>query len=115
MIDHLVLLKPKADLPARDRQALVAAFERAVREIPTVRAVRLGRRVRLGAGYERAASEQVEFLAVVTFDNLAGLKTYLEHPSHVELGAQFHRSLESAQVYDFELGDLEELAAEPKG
>ena len=39
MISHVVLFRPKPDLSNADREGLVAAFERAVRDIPTVRGV----------------------------------------------------------------------------
>src|SRR5438105_1213410 len=45
VISHVVLFRPKPDLTAADREALIAAFEFAVSEIPDVRGVRVGRRV----------------------------------------------------------------------
>ena len=109
MVSHIVMMKPRADLSAEDRQALVAAFERAMREIPTVRTVRVGRRVVHGAGYERTAPDAADYLIVIDFDDLEGLQTYLRHPAHEELGTRFGQSLSSALVYDFELGRIEEL------
>jgi hypothetical protein len=102
MIWHLVLLKPRPDLTASDRRAFVEAFRRAVTEIPTVRAVRFARRTTHGAGYEQRAHD-VNYLAVIEFDDRAGLETYLSHPAHDELGRCFGRSLAAALVYDFEL------------
>ena len=109
MISHVVLMKPKPDLTREDRRALVAAFERAVKDIPSVRAVRVGRRVRHGAGYEESALDAGDFFAMIDFDDLAGLQAYLRHPAHQELGALFGQSLSSALVYDFEAGGLELL------
>jgi hypothetical protein len=109
MVSHVVLMKPRADLSHADRRAFVAAFERAIREIPTVRGVRLGRRVRHGAGYELAAPDTSDYLVVIDFDDLAGLQAYLRHPAHDEL-ARFGQALGSAWVYDFELGGVEELS-----
>jgi hypothetical protein len=43
MVIHLVLMKPRPDLSAAEREAFVAAFERALREIPSIRGVRVGR------------------------------------------------------------------------
>jgi len=102
-------MKPRADLSPAERAALIDAFERAVRDIPTVRAVRVGRRVVHGAGYEQPAADAADYLAVIDFDDLAGLKAYLRHPAHEALGARFNHSLESALVYDFEVGGAEEL------
>jgi hypothetical protein len=103
MVTHIVLMKPRPDLSDEDRRAFVIAFERAHREIPTIRNVRIGRRVSHGAGYERTSPDAADFLAVLDFEDLAGLQSYLRHPSHDELGARFRTSLSSALVYDFEI------------
>ena len=103
MISHVVLFRPKPDLSSAEREGLVAAFERAVREIPTVRAVRAGRRVTFGAGYEQQAPDIVDFLIVLDFDDLAGLQTYLQHPAHAELGDRFNQAFRSGLIYDFDL------------
>lgn len=103
MVTHLVLMKPRPDLSAADREAFVAAFERALREIPTIRNVRIGRRVTFGAGYEQTAPDAADFLAAIDFDDLAGLQAYLGHPAHDELGARFGQALSGALVYDFEM------------
>ena len=103
MVWHLVLIKPKADLAPADRQALVDAFDRAVREIPTVREVRVGRRVAHGAAYERTSPDAADYVASIGFDDLAGLQTYLHHPAHEELAARLYHALASALIYDFEM------------
>jgi hypothetical protein len=109
MVTHLVLMTPRPDLSAADRDALVEAFKRATREIPNVRDVRIGRRVRHGAGYERPPSDAADYLAAIDFDDIAGLQAYLRHPAHAELGRRFGASLSAARVYDFEVGGLELL------
>jgi hypothetical protein len=109
MVTHIVLMKPRPDLSPADRQSFVAAFARALREIPTIRGVRIGRRIRHGAGYEQTSPDAADFLAAIDFDDLAGLQTYLRHPAHDEVGARFGHSLSAALVYDFEVGGVEEL------
>ena len=109
MVTHVVLMKPRPELAAADRQAFIASFERALREIPTIRGVRLGRRVTHGAGYVQVAPDVADFLATIDFDDLAGLQTYLRHPAHDELGARFGEALSAALVYDFEVGGIEKL------
>jgi len=111
MLTHLVLMKPRADLSDADRGALIDAFERAIREIASVRNVRIGRRVVHGAGYEQTAPDIAEYLAAIDFDDLSGLQAYLRHPAHDELGVRFGQSLRSAVVYDFEVGGVEDLRA----
>jgi len=109
MIAHVVLMKPRADLSPIDRASLVDAFERAVRDIPTVRGVRVGRRVTHGAAYEADAPDAADYVAIVDFDDLAGLQVYLRHPAHAAVGERFGQSLKVAMVYDFELGGIEAL------
>ena len=110
MITHVVLLTPRHDLTQHDRRAFATAFERAVREIPTVRSVRLGKRITVGAGYEQGMPDTSDLLAVIDFDDVDGLQTYLRHEAHAELGVLFGRSLSAALVYDFEVGGLEMIA-----
>src|SRR5450759_3148940 len=110
MISHVVLMKPRADVLPADRRALVDAFERAIREIPTIRAVRVGRRVTHSASYEQAMPDTADYLIVIDFDDVAGLQTYLRHPAHEALGARFNQSLSAALVYDFEVGGADSLA-----
>jgi Stress responsive A/B Barrel Domain len=109
MVSHVVLMKPRPDLSAVDRGTLIAAFEHAVRDIPTVRQVRVGQRVRHATGYEQSALDTADYLAVIDFDDLAGLQAYLRHPAHDALGACFSQSVSSALVYDFEVGGVERL------
>lgn len=109
MITHVVVLKPRTNLSARDRAAFVEAFEHAVRAIPTVRAVRAGRRLTHGALYEQTAPDAADFMIQIDFDDLAGLQTYLRHPAHDAVSASFGRLLDSGWVYDFEMGDLASL------
>ena len=106
MVSHVVLMKPRPDLSRADRQALVESFRRAVRDIPTVRDIRVGQRLIHGAGYEQQAPDTADYLIVMDFDDLAGLQAYLEHPAHEALGARFNQSLISAMVYDYEVGGI---------
>jgi hypothetical protein len=71
--------------------------------------VRIGRRIRHGAGYEASSPDSADYLAVLDFDDLNGLLAYLRHPAHEQLGERFGESLSAASVYDFEVGDLDAL------
>jgi len=108
LISHIVLMTPRADLSLDERAAFIDAFERAIRDIPTIKAVRVGRRVTHGAGYEQLAPD-AEYVAVIDFDTLADLQAYLRHPAHEDLGVRFGQSLRSALVYDFEVGGAEAI------
>jgi Stress responsive A/B Barrel Domain len=109
VVSHVVLMKPRSDLSSADRDAFVAAFERAVREIPSIRGVRIGRRVTHGAGYEASAPDTADYLAVIDFDDVTSLQAYLRHPAHEALGALFGQVLSSGIAYDFEAGGIEAL------
>jgi Stress responsive A/B Barrel Domain len=109
MISHVVLLKPRADLTVAVRRAMVEALKTAARDIPSVRAVRVGRRILCGAGYESTTLDTADFLLILDFDDIAGLQAYLHHPAHVALGAHFATSLSSALAYDFETGGVDRL------
>jgi Stress responsive A/B Barrel Domain len=111
MVSHLVILKPRADLTPADRASFVTAFEQAVTAIPSVRGVRIGTRLRHGAGYEGDAPDVGDYLAIIDFDDLRGLQEYLSHPAHDALGRLFRSALSGALVYDFEVGGMERLKA----
>lgn len=102
-------MKPRADLSTGDRQALLDAFDRAIREIPTVRDVRVGRRILHGAPYETGTGDSADFMVSIAFDDLESLRAYLRHPAHEELGARFYQSLSSGLAYDFEVEGVEGL------
>ncbi len=110
MVWHVVLAKPKPDATDAERAAFVAALRRATAAIPSVRAVRVGRRVIHGAGYEAHAPDTADYLAVIEFEDVAGLQAYLRHPAHADIAARFTQALQSAQVYDFEETTLDRLA-----
>jgi hypothetical protein len=114
MVSHLVLMKPRDGLSAADRERLIAAFERALREIPTVRRVRVGQRVTHGAGYEARMPDVADYFVMIDFEDAEGLATYLHHPAHEDLGMRFNDSLAAALVYDFEEVELASLREGPQ-
>lgn len=76
----------------------------AAREIPSVRRFHIGNRVLHGAAYEQQMTQDFPFVALVEFDDLAGLQAYLQHPKHQKLGALFYQLQEAALAYDYEVG-----------
>jgi hypothetical protein len=107
MVWHVVLFRLRTDLAQTEREAFVHALERALRDIPTIRGFRIGRRVTVGAGYEEGLPDY-QFCGVIEFDDLAGLRAYLDHPLHEDVGARFNTSIEKALVYDYEMGGPEQ-------
>lgn len=107
MIVHLVLFRPRPNLSGADRRSLADALTRALRDIPSIRKARVGRRITHGRPYEALMRVDYSSAAVLEFDDVAGLKAYLEHPAHDALGAQFFACFEDALMYDFELKEGE--------
>ncbi|MGE0447000.1 MAG: Dabb family protein [Vicinamibacterales bacterium] len=105
MLSHVVLFRPKPDLSADDAQRFVVALERALTSVPSVRRATVGRRARIGAQYEQLPQPDFPYIAVIEFDDRAGLEAYLGHPAHDELSQRFWASLEATQIYDFEMED----------
>jgi hypothetical protein len=103
MVCHVVLFRVRPGLAAEERAALATALRQALATIPSIRRAHVGRRVTHGREYERAMTEDMEYAAVLEFDDMAGLQTYLHHPAHVELGARFNAAAAAAYVYDYEM------------
>lgn len=102
MVSHIVLFRLKPDA---DREALAAALADVLRQIPSIRRFHIGRRVRTGRDYERAMIEDLEYGAVIEFDDMSGLTAYFEHPAHDELSARFVSAMAAAAIYDYEMVD----------
>jgi hypothetical protein len=107
VIAHVVLFRPRAGLSDADRRGLADALRAAAREIPTVRRVRVGRRVTHGRPYEQLMRVNYSHAAILEFDDLDGLQTYLRHPAHEALASRFFAAFEEGLFYDFELGEGE--------
>jgi hypothetical protein len=103
MVFHIALFRPRPDLTDAARRDLVEALRSALAAIPSIRRFSLGRRVTHGAGYEALMSVSLDYAAVIEFDDLDGLKAYLEHPAHRALGARFMQSFESTAIFDYEM------------
>ena len=107
MVVHLILFRPRAGLPAPARRALADALTNAIRAIPSVRRVSVGRRVTHGRGYEQMMRTDFSYAAMLQFDDVEGLTEYLEHPAHEELAARFFDAFEEALMYDYEVEEGE--------
>jgi hypothetical protein len=106
VIAHVVLLQPKPDLTAAQREAALATIRGSAANLPDVR-LRLGRRVRHGLpGYEQLMTQDFEFALIVEVDDIDALKRYLAAPAHVALGSLFYMATAAALAYDYEFGVL---------
>lgn len=105
MIAHFVLFHPRGDIGRQDRRALADAFSAAVTQIPSVRRARVGRRVTHGRPYEHLMAVDYSYAVIIEFDDMAGLQSYLNHPVHEQLAAQFFAAFDQALMYDFEIDE----------
>ncbi|MGH9173372.1 MAG: Dabb family protein [Vicinamibacterales bacterium] len=105
MVAHVVLFRPKPDLPDLERIAFIDALEHALVSIPLIKRARVGRRLTFGRAYDEQNSEQFPYAAILEFEKEADLRQYLDHPAHERLGEQFYHASERALVFDFDLKD----------
>lgn len=105
MIAHVILFRPKADLPESGRARLFDAMRAAHAQIPGIRRFAAGRRVRNGRPYE-ALTRDFPFFALLEFDSAEDFAGYLAHPVHEALGAEFYVASDAAEAYDFEIGEM---------
>lgn len=109
-ITHVVLFRPKADLPADEHATLIAALKTAVKDIPYIKNATIGRRVLLDRpGYETLMAEHYEYSAILDFDSEADLRAYLDHPAHNDLGRLLYSAAEAVLAYDFVAITVEDL------
>jgi hypothetical protein len=108
VITHVVLFRPRAGLSPVARAELIDALRAALRTIPSIRRARMGRRVTHGRAYEQAMRVDYAFAALLEFDDIAGLRAYLEHPAHEALATRFFSVVDEALMYDFELDEGED-------
>ena len=107
MIAHVILFAPKPGLADDDRESILADLRAAAAGIPSIRRLRLGRRVCHGLpGYEQAMREPFEYLVFVECESLDALKAYLAHPLHAAIGKHFTQRSTTALAYDYEMTDL---------
>ncbi|HTH01280.1 MAG TPA: Dabb family protein [Vicinamibacterales bacterium] len=106
MIVHVVLFSPRPDLSGADRAALVGALELASKNIPSIKRLRIGTRIKHSLpGYEQMMHDDYEYAVFIEFDDVEGLKAYLRHPAHAAAGHHFMASASKALAYDYEVAD----------
>jgi hypothetical protein len=111
MIAHTVLFQPGPSVGPETRAAILEGLTRAIRQCPAVRACRIGRRIRHGLpGYEQQMRADYQYLLVVEFDDIEGLRAYLEHPAHDPIGGFFTNAATASLAYDYEVVELSEAA-----
>jgi hypothetical protein len=110
MVVHIVLFRPKPTLSEIERRALIGSIEQAAAGIPAVRRFRVGRAVANPPQYQVQGFPDLPYVAMIEFEDRAGLDAYLAHQAHGELGARFNNSLEAALIYDYDVSDVAEIS-----
>ena len=106
MIVHVVLFSPKPDLSPSDRTAVLDALQSAAKNIPSIKRLRVGKRVKHSLpGYEQMMRDDYEYAVMIEFDDIEGLKAYLQHPAHAAVGHHFTASASNALAYDYEVSE----------
>lgn len=110
MIAHVILFSPRPELTQGARRDLLEALVAASVQIPSIRKFRVGRRVKHGLpGYEQMMRDDYDFAAIIEFDDLDGLTSYLAHPSHESIGRHFTVSASRSLAYDYALVDAADV------
>ena len=105
-----MLFRPRAALPAGERDALIASLKAAVTGIPSIKRTTIGKRILLNRpGYETQMAEHYEYSAILEFDSESDLRAYLDHPAHTSLGRLLFTTADAVLAYDFVATDLDAL------
>jgi hypothetical protein len=101
MIVHLVLFNPKPEASPESLRSFARTIHESCRRIPSIERVRIGRKTTFDAGYARSFGDQTyRYVAILEFGDEDGLKQYLTHPLHAELGRMFWENCESTVVVE---------------
>ena len=107
MIVHVVMIQPRATVDRAAIEAAIADLETASREIPSIKRLRVGQRIRHGLpGYEQSMTADFAYVAIIEFDDQRGLQDYLRHPSHAALSRHFATLGERSLAYDYEIAEV---------
>jgi len=86
-----------------ERRALIDAWAAALNDIPMIRRARVGQRVRVGRSYESLTRLDFPYAAVLEFDDVDGLRAYLDHPTHEAMATRLFAVIADTLIYDFEM------------
>ena len=102
MIAHIVLLQPKRELTEQQRSGALETLTESAAKVPEIRRFQIGRRVKHGLpGYEQLMEHDFEFALIIEFDDMDGLKRYLQAPAHEAMGSLFYTATSAALAYDY--------------
>ena len=106
MIAHIVLFNPKPGVSESEIRSFARIIQDACRHIGAIQRSHVGRRIDIDAGYARSFGEKTyQFAAIFEFEDSAGLKEYLKHPLHKQVGRLFWEMCESTVVVEAAMTD----------
>jgi len=105
MLAHVLLFNVRDNVPTAERDALIDAWAKALREIPSIQRAHVGTRMRIGREYEQMMRTDYPYAAIIEFKDEAGLRAYLDHPAHADMANRFFAVLTDALIYDFEMSE----------
>jgi hypothetical protein len=103
VLAHVLLFRVRDDVPSAERTALIDAWAKALRDIPSIARAHVGTRVRIGREYEQMMRTDYPYAAIIEFKDQAGLRAYLDHPAHADMANRFFAVLTDVLIYDFEM------------
>ena len=101
MIAHVVLFEPKSNTTMAERDAFIELLRVTFSDVSTVQRSFIGLRQKIGVSYESKVGETAySYASVVEFEDIEGLKTYLEHQLHVKVGQLFWQHCDRTMIVD---------------
>ena len=105
MIVHVVLFRPRLDVGDAEREELFEAMRVAAREIPSVRGFRIGQHIAQPVPYVMSGFPSFPWVALLEFEDEAGLRAYLSHPLHVASASASTQRPKPRAIYDYTITD----------
>lgn len=107
VILHVVLYRPRPQVTHDQLQSFALELQRLFQAVPAIRRAVVGKRTDFDAGYQRSLGDTTyNYLAVLEFENEAGLIEYLTHPGHRLIGKLFWELCESTTVFEARGSDI---------
>ena len=97
---HNVIFYLKKDTPPAKIESMLSDCHTILGKIPTVRGLWVGRPA--AQATPDVAVKDYQAGLTILFDNYDGLKSYLDHPTHLKFVETYSPSIEKVLVYDFQ-------------
>jgi hypothetical protein len=98
---HAVIFYLKADAPADTTDEIIKDCHEMLAKVPTVRLLKAGK----PADAPGRAKKDYAVGLVILFDDVEGLKTYIDHPLHKEFVAKHLKHLDVTKLAGYDFSD----------